>query len=62
MRLATTPSLSARIEELRRQLHREVGSQYDPARLSSLAPISKELDRLTVELGWMELKKKKSSK
>lgn len=43
------------IEELRRQLHKELGAGYDPARLQALAPISEELDRLAVELGRREL-------
>jgi hypothetical protein len=43
------------IEALRRQLHKCLGSGYDPARLQALAPISQELDRLTVELARQEL-------
>jgi hypothetical protein len=48
--VAAAADLNREIEELRRKLHKELGSQYDPARLQALAPISQELDRLTVEL------------
>lgn len=50
-----------RIEELRMQLHRGLGSQYDPERLQALAPISEELDRLTVELARREMGKQESA-
>jgi hypothetical protein len=52
---ATSGEVLHEIEELRRQLHKGLGSRYDPVRLQSLAPISQELDRLAVELGRREL-------
>ncbi len=42
------------IEELRRQLNQGFGTRYDPERLQRLAPLSQELDRLTVELARQE--------
>lgn len=42
------------IEELRRQLNQGFGTRYDPERLQTLAPLSQELDRLTVELARQE--------
>lgn len=38
------------IEELRRRLHKAIGSRYDPDRVQMLRPISREIDRLTLEL------------
>lgn len=59
--MAASPQLVAKIEELRRQLNRGFGSRYDPALLQRLAPISQELDRLTVELARAERKTKSVS-
>lgn len=53
--MAATLKAVNRIEELRMQLHRAMGSQYDPERLRALAPISEELDRLAVELARREM-------
>jgi hypothetical protein len=53
--VAVSQELLRAIEELRRELHRGLGSQYDPVRLQALAPISEELDRLAVAVGWQEL-------
>lgn len=53
--MSSSPHVLHQIEELRRELHRGLGSQYDPNRLQTLAPISLELDRLTVELARAEL-------
>lgn len=53
--MAAPANVYEEIEALRRQLHKCLGSGYDPARLQALAPISQELDRLTVELARQEL-------
>lgn len=53
--LTTSARVLQEIEELRRQLHKGLGSRYDPIRLQALAPISQELDRLAVELGRQQL-------
>lgn len=53
--MAGTLDTVNRIEELRMQLHRGMGSQFDPGRLQALAPISEELDRLTIELARQEM-------
>jgi hypothetical protein len=42
--------LVRQLEELRRRLHEEIGSRYDPLRVQALAPISREFDRLALEL------------
>ncbi|MFZ5813766.1 MAG: aspartyl-phosphate phosphatase Spo0E family protein [Bacillota bacterium] len=38
------------IEELRSELHRQMGGGYDPVRLAQLVETSQELDRLVVEV------------
>lgn len=53
--MTSSPKVLQEIEDLRRQLHKGLGSRYDPVRLQELAPISHELDRLAVELGRREL-------
>jgi len=53
--VTSSPTILQEIEDLRRQLHQGLGSKYDPDRLQALAPISNELDRLTVELVRQEL-------
>ncbi|HWI64784.1 MAG TPA: aspartyl-phosphate phosphatase Spo0E family protein [Symbiobacteriaceae bacterium] len=53
--MTTSARVLQEIEELRRQLHKGLGSRYDPIRLQALAPISQELDRLAVELGRQQL-------
>ena len=53
--MTSSPTVLQEIEDLRRQLHKGLGSLYDPVRLQALAPISQELDRLAVELGRREL-------
>ncbi|MGE5676020.1 MAG: hypothetical protein ACM3XM_19455 [Mycobacterium leprae] len=55
-----TAKLEEQIEALRRRLHENLGSRYDPARIQALAPISEELDRLVVEYTRQELEQKKS--
>jgi hypothetical protein len=52
--MGTAVQVQHQIEELRRQLNEGYGSSYDPARLQRLAPISQELDRLTVMLARQE--------
>jgi predicted ArsR family transcriptional regulator len=51
----TNATLEHRIEELRQEIYRAMGSHYDPERFQSLVPISQELDRLVVELVRREL-------
>lgn len=53
--MTSSPKVLQEIEDLRRQLHKGLGSRYDPARIQALAPISHELDRLAVEIGRREL-------
>lgn len=51
----SSANITQEIEDLRRLLHKSLGSGYDPVRLQALAPISRELDRLAVELGREQL-------
>lgn len=48
--MVSNSDIARQIEELRRELHRVMVSQYDPRKLSDLLPISGEIDRLTLEL------------